>query len=493
MKRFRAHFLAASCGFLVLWSAPPALGGNFEIVRVASGLSQPVYVTAPQNDPSRLFIVEANSGLFGVGPNIARIKILNLTGPSAGTVNSTPFLEISGIPQVEDQGLFGLAFHPNYADNGFFYVNYAIGEDGGESRVVRYKVSDSNPNVADPASATPILSYYKPFFNHSGDWLGFSPNDVAEGKYYLYHTTGDGGSNSDPMNHVQRLDNVYGKVLRLDVGADGQADAFPFDSATNYAIPPENPFVSTPGANPAVFHYGLRNPWRASFDRETGDLYIGNVGANRADEVEFQPGDSPGGINFGWSRYEGTLPGPNPNPPITGDQKPLYQKIRNGNFFTGPDRSVTGGYVYRGPIEELQGHYIFADFLGNYNFSTVNPQGKAQIFSFQYDGSAPSTFNGSNIIDDLVINRTIEFTPVEGEINFISSFGEDALGNLYIVDLGNLGTPRSFNANVGEIYMLRAFPVVVPEPSTWLLAVVGIVVLLLVRRRAAHRASSAGE
>lgn len=426
---------------------------NVTTIRVASGLEEPVYVAAPPGDTSRLFIVEANSGGIANSSDptemIARIKILNLTGSNAGKVNATPFLTISDIPQREDQGLFNLVFHPNYAENGFFYITYALGNDGGESRVVRYHVS-ANPDVADPSSATTIFSYFKPYRNHSGDWLGFSPTDVAQGKYYLYHTTGDGGSGNDPDQRAQDLSGKYGKLLRVDVGADGVADDFPADPNVNYAIPPDNPFINTPGADPAIWALGFRNPWRASFDRMTGDLYIGNVGQNAVEEVEFQPFDSTGGENYGWSRLEGTIAGPHQGPATTSDVAPMYQKFHDGDYFSGPDRSVTGGYVYRGPIEELQGQYLFADFLGDYNFN--NQTGQSQIFSLQYDGSEPSTFNGSNIVNDQVLNRTDEFAPAVGSIDFISSFGEDAEGNLYIVDLGNLGTPDGFGK--GEVYKI---------------------------------------
>jgi glucose/arabinose dehydrogenase len=426
--------------------------GSVTTVRVAGGLEQPVYVTAPPGDASRLFIVEANSGGSQSGPMIAHIKILNLTGPNSGTINETPFLTINGLPQSEDQGLFNLAFHPNYADNGFFYVTYAVGGNGGESRVERYQVS-ADPDIADASSATTILRFYKPFFNHSGNWLGFSPTDLAQGKYYLYHTTGDGGSGGDPLHLAQDLSVKNGKLLRVDVGANGLADDFPDDPNSNYAIPPDNPFVNTPAADPSIWALGFRNPWRASFDRLTGDLYIGNVGEGAAEEVEFQPFDSAGGENYGWSRWEGTVVGSNPGPLTSADIFPMYQKFHNGERLSGPDRSVTGGYVYRGSIEALQGQYIFADFLGDYDFA--DQTGGSQIFSLQYDGSDPSTFDGTNIVDGMVLNRTAEFAPRIGAINFISSFGEDAEGNLYIVDMGNLGTPDGLGQ--GEIYKIVDF------------------------------------
>ncbi|MDH3605082.1 MAG: PQQ-dependent sugar dehydrogenase, partial [Candidatus Tectomicrobia bacterium] len=310
MHRSSAHYLIIMTIAVYLIAVSPSIANSMGTVRVAAGLEQPVYVTAPPGDTSRLFIVEANSGGSSDGPMIARIKILNLTGPNRGQVNSTPFLTLQGIPQEEDQGLFCLAFHPNYPANGFFYVTYAVGGAGGESRIERYQVSGTNPDIADSASATPILSFFKPFLNHSGNWLGFSPTDVAKGNYYLYHTTGDGGANLDPMNLAQNLSVKTGKILRIDVGADGLADDFPADDEANYALPPDNPFVATPGTDASLWALGLRNPWRASFDRQTGDLYIGNVGADQADEVEFQPFDSTGGENYGWSRLEGTVLGP---------------------------------------------------------------------------------------------------------------------------------------------------------------------------------------
>jgi glucose/arabinose dehydrogenase len=434
---------------VVLIAASVAGAEGIGVIRVASDLDQPVYVTAPPGDSSRLFIVEANSGGSPTGATVARIKILNLTGPDAGKVNDTPFLTVPGIIQIEDQGLFSLAFHPNYAQNGYFYINRTT-SDAKASVVERYKVSASDPNLADAASTTTIISVPQPFVNHNGDWIGFSPMDVANGKYYLYFTTGDGGSQNDPSDRAQNLALRNGKVLRIDVGADGQADDFPAEMFENYAIPASNPFVNTSGADPAVWAFGFRNPWRASFDRQTGDLFIGDVGQAVAEEVNFQPFDSSGGENYGWSRLEGTAPGPNPTPGLGNAVAPMYEYRHGTSLILGPARSITGGYAYRGPILQLQGQYILADFLGDYNFATQ--AGHSQIFSFRFDGSEPSHFDGSNVVDDLVLNRTAEFQPSLGTINFVSSFGEDALGNLYIVDMGNLGTPDGLGR--GEIYQI---------------------------------------
>ncbi|MCP3978131.1 MAG: PQQ-dependent sugar dehydrogenase [bacterium] len=447
--KWQAASIAVGIGLLA--AVGVVLADEFTVRRIATGLEQPVYVTAPPGDTARLFVVEANSGGSPSGPTIAEIRILHLTGPSAGTIDPTPFLTIGGIPQQEDQGVFCLAFHPNYAGNGLFYVTYAFGSTGGESRVERYQVSGANPDVADPASATVILKYPKPFFNHNGDWLGFSPNEVAQGKYYLYHTTGDGGSNLDPMELAQDLSTKYGKVLRIDVGADGLADDFPADPDANYAIPADNPLVGVAGTDPSIWGIGLRNPWRASFDRLTSDLYIGNVGANASDEVEFQPASSSGGENYGWSRLEGTVVGPNPGSATPADQFPMYECLHGGSLTECAKRSITGGYVYRGPVQELAGHYIHADFLGTYNFG--NQTGEAQVFSIRYDGSDPSIFDGTNVVNDETLNRTAQFAPTGGgTLDFISSFGEDGAGDLYIVDMGNLGTPDG--QGLGEIYQV---------------------------------------
>jgi glucose/arabinose dehydrogenase len=425
-----------------------AAAESFSVMRVAAGLEQPVYVTAPPGDNSRLFIVEANSGGSPNGPAIAKIKILNLTGPQAGTINEAPFLTVTGIQQIEDQGLFTLAFHPNYAQNGYFYINHTT-SDATASVIERYQVSAADPNLANEASKFRILTVPKPFLNHSGDWIDFSPTDISRGHYYLYYTNGDGGSGNDPGDRAQNLSLRNGKLLRIDVGSDGLADDFPFDPLENYAIPASNPFMNTPGADPAIWA-GFRNPWRASFDRQTGDLYVGDVGQAFAEEVNFQPFDSTGGQNYGWSRLEGTAAGPNPTPVLTSTVAPIYESRHGFSFLSGPRRSVTGGYVYRGPVAELQGQYIFADFLGDYDFTART--GHAQIFSFRFDGSNPSEFDGSNIIQDQVLNRTTEFQPNVGTIDFISSFGEDAAGNLYIVDMGNVGTPDGLG--LGEIYVV---------------------------------------
>jgi glucose/arabinose dehydrogenase len=379
-------------GFVVcLLGASGAAFGETTLTttRVAQGLTLPLFVVAPPGDTDRLFIVEQRSGTSG------RIKILNL---HTGTVNATPFLTVNGVSTGNEQGLLGLAFHPDYAANGFFYVNFT--DSAGTTIIRRYMVS-ANPDVADPNSAYPILSISQPYSNHNGGWIAFGPDG------YFYAGMGDGGSAGDPQDRAQDLNQLLGKMLRINVNSDG----FPLDPNTNYAIPPSNPFVGLPG-NDAIWAYGLRNPWRPSFDRLTGDLYIADVGQGAWEEVDFQPASSSGGENYGWHCFEGNAPyDPNDCPPASPLVFPIYTYSHAGG-----NCSITGGYVYRGSqICDLQGTYFFADYCSN------------NIWSFRYDGANLTDFR----------NRTAELAPGGGlSITSITSFGEDAAGELYVCDQG---------------------------------------------------------
>lgn len=403
----------------LLLTALPA-GAAVTSVRVASGLSRPIFVTFAPGDETRLFIAEQHSG---------RIKILDL---GTLTVNATPFLTVTGLSTGSEQGLLGLAFHPSYASNGYFYVNFT--DSGGTTRIRRYTVS-GDPNVANPGSATAVLSYSQPQSNHNGGWLGFGPDG------YLYIASGDGGSANDSgtghtagIGNAQDItDNLLGKMLRIDV--DG--DDFPGDPDRNYAIPATNPFVGISGDD-EIWAYGLRNPWRCSFDRSTGDLYIGDVGQGSREEIDVQPAASTGGENYGWRLREGTIQTPSvggPKPP--GAIDPIYDYTHGSGSTQG--FSVTGGYVYRGPIPSLQGKYFFADYVTE------------RIWSVTWDGSSPSTFDGTNYTD--FTNWTATLVPPVGTINNISSFGEDFFGNLYIVDLG------------GEVFRIIDDSIPTPTPS----------------------------
>jgi glucose/arabinose dehydrogenase len=373
-------------------------------VRVASGLAMPVFVTAPVGDTGRLFILEQHTG---------QIRILDL---ASETLEPTPFLTVTDISNGDEQGLLGLAFHPGYADNGLFYVNVTNGS--GDTEIRRYQVSD-DPDIADAGSESLVLGYDQPQENHNGGWLGFGFDG------YLYIASGDGGgTNDDDTGHTAGTGNaqditanLLGKILRIDIAVDD----FPEDDSRNYAIPPSNPFVGKTGDD-EIWAFGLRNPWRASFDMPSGRLYIGDVGQGAREEINVQPGESAGGENYGWRLREGTIqtPGAVGGPKPAGAIDPIYDYTRGDGASQG--FVVTGGYVYRGPIAELQGRYFFADYLSE------------RIWSLVYDGSAPSGFNGTNFTE--LTDRTAELAPSNATIDLISSFGEDALGNLYIVDHG---------------------------------------------------------
>ena len=361
--------------------------------RVAAGLDSPLYVTAPPGDFDRLFIVEKTGA----------IRILDL---NTGSVLAAPFLDLPGANLTTDseRGLLGLAFHPDYATNGLFYVNFT--DVDGDTVIRRYQVSSGDPNVADSGTAITLLTFDQPFANHNGGWMDFGPDG------FLYISSGDGGSGNDPDNRAQDINDLLGKILRIDVNGD----AFPADPNRNYAIPADNPFVGTAGLD-EIWAYGLRNPWRPSFDALTGDFYIADVGQSAREEVNFQNADSPGGENYGWRLREGTIATPGVGgPPPPGAIEPVYDYAHGTGLFQG--RSVTGGYVYRGPIEDLQGQYIFGDFISS------------QIWSIEVDRSSGTLVPGS------LMSLTQEFTPDVGSIGLISSFGEDAAGNLYVVDFG---------------------------------------------------------
>ena len=254
-------------------------GQTIQLQLVVSGLNLPVTVTNAGDGSGRLFIVQQTG----------QIRILN-----GGTLLPTPFLNISGLVSCcGEQGLLGLAFHPDYANNGFFYVNYT--NVAGNTVVARYEVSPTDPNVADPNSAQTVLTQNQPFSNHNGGQLAFGPDG------YLYIALGDGGSGGDPQENGQNLQTWLGKILRVDINGDD----FPGDPNRNYAVPPGNPFVGDPNALDEIWAYGVRNPWRCTFDRLTGDFFIADVGQNAWEEINFQPAASAGGENYGWDVLEG--------------------------------------------------------------------------------------------------------------------------------------------------------------------------------------------
>ena len=387
----RLCLLVSTCVATSLASAPTSSAQqSMNLDRVATGLTQPVFATHAPGDPNRLYICE----------QAGRIRILDLVNLSI----SATFLNITNEVQTGgERGLLGLAFHPDYEVNGLFYVNFTGTQGGGDTRVREY--ARLNADTADPSSARAILSFDQPFFNHNGGWMDFGPDG------FLYISTGDGGSANDPLNNALDLtNNRLGKLLRIDVNTDD----FPTDASRNYGIPVSNPFVGVTGDD-ETWAYGLRNPWRCSFDRETGDLYIGDVGQGQREEINVQPANSTGGENYGWRLREGTLGGFFP-----GAIDPIYEYNHNGSAFGG--FSVTGGYVYRGPVGVLDGIYFFGDFVTD------------RIWSLEWDGSSPQTHDGTNFTE-LTDWENTAFTTV-GSIENISSFAEDAVGNLYVLDYG---------------------------------------------------------
>ncbi|HEY3203804.1 MAG TPA: PQQ-dependent sugar dehydrogenase [Thermoanaerobaculia bacterium] len=278
-------------------------------------------------------------------------------------VLSTPFLDVSSlIVCCGERGLLSTAFHPQYAQNGFFFVNYT--NSVGATVVARYRVSSGNPNVADPQSAAILLTIDQPFANHNGGQLQFGPDG------FLYIGMGDGGSANDPFCNAQRNDTLLGKLLRIDV--DQNVDQPPF-----YGIPAGNPFVATGGPAEA-WAKGLRNPWRFSFDRLTDDLFIGDVGQGQREEIDHQPWTSGGGEDYGWKIMEGTLCGDGGNGgcptgvPGCGDPSYTLPIIEYGHG--GGRCTVIGGYVYRGlSIPDLYGNYLYGDYCSG-EIWTASPQ-----------------------------------------------------------------------------------------------------------------------
>lgn len=338
---------------------------------VVRGLSAPLDLQVPPGDRARLFVVEQGG----------RIRIVR-----NGAIVSAPFLDISGrITSGGEQGLLGLAFHPRYAENGRFYVNYT--DRQGDSHVSEFRVS-ANADVADANSERELLFVQQPFDNHNGGGLAFG-NDG-----FLYAGFGDGGSGGDPVRNGQNLGTQLGKMLRIDV-----------DRGNPFAIPSDNPFANTSGAVPSIWAYGLRNPFRFSFDRSTGDLYIGDVGQNNVEEIDVGLASRRGGENYGWNVMEGSQC----FRPATGcDRAGLTLPVAEYGHADGC--SVTGGVVYRGcRMPGYAGTYFYSDYCDAFvrSFRLVNGQA----------------------------TDARDWTAQLGRgLNRPTSFGTDADGEVYLVD-----------------------------------------------------------
>jgi glucose/arabinose dehydrogenase len=385
---------------LGLW-LPVRAANDLELVEYVRDLTAPVFVTHAGDGSGRLFVVEKR----GV------IRIVK-----DGQLLSTPFLDISSrVADEGEAGMLSVAFPPDYEDGGYFFVYYnhedelagpepidAGKNEGFDTVVARFRVT-SNPDVADPNSEQRILVRNQPYVNHNGGLIAFGPDGN------LYIGLGDGGSGGDPQNQAQNTGTLLGKILRVTVGANG-----------DYTIPGDNPFRGTAGAKGEIWHYGLRNPWRWSFDRTTGAMLIGDVGQGKFEEIDYAAGGQ-GGLNFGWRCKEASSIY-NDSPACTGT---LIDPIAAYGRDVG--QSVTGGYIYRGQAYPLlRGVYFFADFI------------TGRIWSVEQDGS----------------RWTAPVQELDTGYN-ISSFGEDEAGELYVVDfngaiyrLTSTAEPQEFAAKL---------------------------------------------
>ncbi|MFZ5816595.1 MAG: PQQ-dependent sugar dehydrogenase [Bacillota bacterium] len=346
--------------------SPEAPVPAIKLELLVDGLSGPIAMTHAGDGSGRLFVLEQKG----------RVRVIE-----GGRLLPEPYLDLTDRvnSRANEQGLLGLAFHPQYRENGVLYIHYTGAK--GETVISRFRRSARDPGKGDPASEEVLLTVEQPYANHNGGTILFGPDG------YLYIALGDGGSGGDPGNRAQNLESLLGKILRIDVGTAG-----------SYRIPASNPFVGRPGRD-EIWAYGLRNPWRISFDRVTGDLWIADVGQNEIEEINRQPAASRGGENYGWKAYEGSrryasaVEAPGAVFPVA------EYTHREGGC------SVTGGYVYRGRRHlELTGVYLYADFCSG------------KIWGLRNQGGVWSV--------SLLL---------ESGLN-IPAIGEDEAGELYVID-----------------------------------------------------------
>lgn len=380
---------------MVVCDPPVGQVPPLQLTMVANGLDRPVFVTGDPSDQNRLFVVEQTGAV-------------RIVDAAAGMVLQAPFLDVSSlIPQpggADEYGLLGMAVHPDYANNGRVFIYYTQDSDNAFV-VAEFTRSQGNPDVAEPTGnvifSIPEGANHPHYGNHNGGMLAFGPDG------YLYIGVGDGGSSGDPNGNGQDINKREGKILRIDVNNPTVA-------------PPGN----VPGGDPFIWDYGIRNPWRFSFDSCTGDLYIGDVGQGSREEINVEPAGQ-GNRNYGWNTMEGTLCY---NPPQGCDMTGLTLPVRDYSHQTGDAESINGGYVYRGNlIPALRGTYFFADY------------GRGWVRTFVWQNGTVGEEN------DLTADLQA------GNLAAMVSFGQDAAGELYIVDLGA-------SANAGGIYRIE------PEP-----------------------------
>jgi len=365
----------------VFFTALGMARAEIAVEKLAEGFERPVWAGVPNGASGKLWVME----------QAGRVWIIDAkTGERAENL----FIDLRDevTRQSNEQGLLGLAFAPDFVETGRFYVNYTDKEK--HTCIVRYTSKDRE--TSDPSTGEIIMRYPQTYSNHNGGWLGFGPDGM------LYIGNGDGGSANDPKNDSQNLESLLGKILRIDVSG-----------ATAYKIPADNPYVNDKKVRPEIWAYGLRNPWRCSFDRDTGDFWIGDVGQNHWEEINYMPKGKGAGANYGWRLREGDKATPAKG---VGGRKPAgaidpvyVYKSGSGDK---EGKSVTGGYVYRGPVRELQGRYVFGDYQ--------NPR----IWSFLLKNRKATDFK----------DHTKSLQPEGGKINLIASFAEDENGGLFIID-----------------------------------------------------------
>jgi glucose/arabinose dehydrogenase len=392
---------------------------------VGSGFLNPVFATTAPGTPGTMYVVQ-QGGL---------VRPLNL---QTGAIGLTALLDMSSISGSNfisggERGLLGLAFHPDYATNKQIYVQYTYnnGQAGGALRVDQFTVGATG--TVNASSRQTVIDYDdRSFNNHNAGWIGFNPKATGTAANNLYITTGDGGSGNDPGSNAQNLNVYTGKLLRVNVGNGITANG-------GYRVPTGN--MSGAGVKPEIYSYGLRNPFRASFDRGTGDLYIGDVGQGAREEVNFIANGANGGQNFGWRVREGKIQNPNfPNDPVPANAiDPIF------DYTHSVGQSITGGYVYRGAAVDqagnaLDGTYFFGDYVSG------------RIWSFKYIDNTATAFT----------DRTAEFGFSTNPIN-VSSFAEDGLGALYVIDYNGtiirivpVPEPASIGLVLGAIGLLAA-------------------------------------
>lgn len=404
----QARFAAVALLLLILSAAPGFAAITRQII--TSSLSTPIHVAAPPGDKERLFVVQRGG----------TIRIIDL---NTNTVLPTAFLNVNDAPSTNvsttgEGGLLSIAFHADYAENGFFFVYYttSLPGTGFTTRVSRFTVT-SDPNVADPNSEAIFFELDQPQTNHNGGMIAFRPDDP---EHYLFVGLGDGGGGCDPLLAAQNLGDKLGKMLRIDV------DPGPSSDVQNPFAPSTNPYVGMSGDD-LIWSRGLRNPFRWSFDRDKGDMYIGDVGQDTVEEIDFEAANATGGLNYGWNAREGDIAAPcgDTSPELPGMIEPITVYDHNGQ-----SASVSGGYIYRGhTYGTMFGRYFFADFERGTVWSCI-----------------PSSTSVSNLQ-----THTTALNPGGGNI---VGFGEDGNGELYIIDfsgtVSRIIDPTSPSADVDQ-------------------------------------------